>query len=273
MLPSRRVKARAFLFGLNYKTNLSKNLPPLQGCINDVNDMATFLKTKVGIAACEVITDEDPKTRRDTTFSGMINKLYSISTTTWRENLDYVWIHFSGHGTFTPSMTEEDGRDECLVPCDAAIVGNVIKDDTVSAVFRSFNPRTRVVAVFDCCNSGTMGDLPMSWLSPNAQKREATSDMWTARASQLPRIITFSACLDSQVAADALIDGNRFGGALTTSLLQVLERLRSQSQNVNVFDTLDMLRVQLTQNGFGPSDQQPVLCSSYNILREPMLFP
>ena len=194
-------RMRALVMGLNYAGSPSVN--ELFGCVNDAHEVALFLRTRYSPAkmAVEVVTDADPKTKKDTTFTGMLNKLYAIATASWRDRLEFVYIHYSGHGTFVKDDGEEkdgdelDGRDECLVPSDAHSAG-VIRDDIVAGVFRCFNPKTRVVVVFDCCHSGTMGDLPFSWPSTKTLIQTQTQQRSTSSSSS--KVITTTQIVEKQ---------------------------------------------------------------------------
>lgn len=85
------MKSKAFLFGLNYAGSAA----PLSGCINDVANMSQYLQQEWGMP-CEVFTDAagDP-TATSTTAMGMLTKLYEIALQTHRDQLDFVWLHYT----------------------------------------------------------------------------------------------------------------------------------------------------------------------------------
>jgi hypothetical protein len=254
------MKAKAFLFGLNYANDEDLRL---NGCINDVHNMASYLRNELGIP-CEVMTDD--VNQKDTSAMGMLNKLYQIAMTTYSENLDLVWIHYSGHGAsiLDRSGDEKDGCDEALVPFDVKTVG-VVPDDYIQQLFTYFNPNTRVVAVFDCCHSGTIGDVMYSWEGPRDVSVE------NILCDVQARVITLSGCLDTQTAADAynVLGDKKFVGAMTACLLLAL-RENKQGTLSNVFTLLEALRRKLIERGF---DQRPKICSTHNLARDPVFFP
>ena len=254
------MKSKGVFFGLNYAHIKSATL---QGCINDAHNMATFLSSKIGMK-CDVYTDEDVK-KEDTTCLGIIRHLYELAVATYRDDLDLAWIHYSGHGTHIKDTSgdELDGDDECLVPSDFNHVG-FIKDDFINAVFQSFNPKTRVICVFDCCHSGTIGDVKYSWESETKATIENINCMASART------ITISGCMDNQVSMDAqnLANDNKFSGALTTMLLRILSEDFDNVKS-NVFKLLEQLRAKLEQYEL---EQKPKLCSSYNLAKDPTFF-
>lgn len=254
------MKGRAFLFGLNYKSDPNCTL---NGCINDVVNMASYLESEAKIP-CEIYTDE--ANPNETSAQGMLNKLQDIAMQSHRDELDFVWIHYSGHGSYVRdgNTDEKDGKDECLVPHDFKTAG-MIPDDYIVKIFATFRPKTRVVCVFDCCHSATIGDVKYSWEGP--WKVVVENIMCSVPA----RIITLSGCLDDQTSADAynVLQNSQFIGAMTACLLLTL-RENKQGTWSNVFTLLTEVRKKLIENGFS---QKPKLCSSYNLARDRVFIP
>lgn len=253
------MKARGLLFGLNYAHTATAKL---NGCINDVKNTAAYLKAQFNIP-CETYTDDID--RQNTSAQGIIGKLYEMAVLSYKEKLDFVWIHYSGHGSYVKDTSgdELDGKDECLVPSDFQRSG-LIPDDYINRLFSLFNPNTRVLFVFDCCHSGTIGDIKYSWEGPLKAVVENIACKTECRA------ITISGCLDSQVSMDAYnVSGdNQFTGALTSCLLKVLKD--DPSLTKNVFTLMEKLRLQLSSSGF---EQVTKLCSSYNLTKDTSLMP
>lgn len=254
------LKSKGLLFGLNYAYDTTGAC--LNGCINDVNAMTNFLKTNFAMP-CEVITDDVNKA--GCSAMAMIQRLYQLSAESYSEDLDLVWIHYSGHGSYIrdANSDERDGMDECLVPSDYATAG-LIPDDYICQLFRLFNPKTRVICVFDCCHSGTIGDVKYSWEGPRSVNVE--NIVCTVPA----RVITLSGCLDSQTSADAfnVLGDNRHIGALTACLLLALQQ--NVAARKNVFTMVSEVRKQLSSRGFA---QKAKLCSSHNLALDPTFLP
>lgn len=250
---------KAFLFGLNYsKTPDSR----LNGCINDVNNMAVYLKEKMNMQT-EIYTDET--TPQDTTFTGLIAKLVDIAIQSYTENLDFIWFHYSGHGTsiLDRSGDEADGCDECLVPSDYNKAG-VISDDIINTIFTKINPKTKVVCVFDCCHSGTIADVKYRW------EDETSCVVENILCNVKCKMITLSGCMDNQTSSDAYnVTGNsQFTGAMTSCLLLALKETPQNSQDV--FQLVRDLRSKLAIRGF---PQVPKLCSTYNLAKNKVFHP
>jgi hypothetical protein len=79
---------------------------------------------------------------------------------------DFVYLHFSGHGTQAPALdptTELDGLDELFLPVDigpwsdqVGAVENALVDDEIGAMIDGLRAKgADVWAVFDSCHSGT----------------------------------------------------------------------------------------------------------------------
>ncbi len=80
---------------------------------------------------------------------------------------DFVYLHFSGHGTQAPALvpdSEQDGLDELFLPSDVTgwdmqtgTVPNALVDDEIGAMIGALlEGGVNVWAVFDSCHSGTV---------------------------------------------------------------------------------------------------------------------
>jgi hypothetical protein len=253
------LKSKALLFGLNYADDPRA---ALQGCINDVKYMASYLETNFKIP-CELVTDDINKA--GTTAQGIIKNLYQLATATHSESLDFVWIHYSGHGSWLPDNNgdEADGRDECLVPTDYKTAG-LIRDDVLQVLFRLFNPKTRVVCIFDCCHSGSMGDVKYRWDSSTRVFIENIACRVNAK------VLTISGCRDDQVAMDAfnVLGCGKYVGAMTACLLIALKERPALIKDA--FALVSMIRRKLAERRF---PQYPRLCSTHNLHRDRVVIP
>lgn len=252
------LKAKAILFGLNYKHCINGQL---NGCINDVNDCKDFL-TNINID-CKTFTDDTD--RLNTSGRGIVQNIYKLALASWKENLDLAWIHYSGHGGFVKdaSNDEDDGMDECLVPSDYETRG-VILDDEINDVLSHFNPKTRVILVFDCCHSGTIADMMYSYSGGMMKKNKKAS----VKGPMGP-VIALSGCLDDQTAADAWNPAKaKYQGALTASLLKVLREKPNTFKDV--FVLLSEVRALLRAEKYA---QVPLLTASFDMTYLPEFLP
>jgi hypothetical protein len=250
------MKSKAILFGLNYSH--CKNVNKLNGCINDVINMKDYLTTECDIP-CDVYTD-DGEDFYGTTKQGMLGKLYELVNLSHTEPLDFVLIHYSGHGSYVKdtNFDECDGRDECLCPSDCETNGYIL-DDEISQILSQFNVHTRVVCIFDCCHSATICDVKYSWEGSTKKRIENFNPRIKSK------VITLSGCLDNQTSADAYIqEKSNYAGALTNALLSILKSNGAVLNN-NIFKLVDELRSNLKQEGY---EQVPKLCSTYNLTKD-----
>jgi metacaspase-1 len=228
-------RSRALLIGINYYLDPANKL---NGCCNDVRAMGRYLTRTVGVPAdaTAVVTDENVQTIQGTMLDGMIDLLYKLSIASWKENLTSVFFHYSGHGTQMKDTNgdEIDGMDEVIVPCDYSVKG-CITDDRIKSILLTFNPKTRIYCVMDCCHSATAMDLPFVYapgqaMATAAGLSAAQQQQATAAAASEPRIVMISGCMDNQTSADAMDASTReFRGALTAAVLRILRTSKPQA--------------------------------------------
>lgn len=242
------MKSKAILFGINYNKTPSARL---RGCVNDVRNMATFLKENGKYDVVKSYTDDDDFNK--VTGNYIINAIYKLAIDSHRYNLERVWIHYSGHGCSISDHDgdESDGKDECIVPADYSYRG-VITDDLIKRVLRYFNKNTLVTCVFDCCHSGTIGDLKYEYRDPFVYHEE------NEKSKCQSNIMLLSGCMDHQTSADAYnVRGRReFSGAMTSCLLLSLK------QSSNAFEVFSDLKKRLRAKEF---TQIPRLTSSFKV--------
>lgn len=253
------IKGKALLFGLNYAHCKEGQL---SGCINDVNEISQYISNNVQIPVDKYTDDIDLKS---TSYDGIIQKLYGLAIESYKDNLEFVWIHYSGHGSYQKDVSgdEKDGNDEGLVPSDYEKKGILI-DDIINRVFSLFNPKTKILFICDSCHSGSMVDLKYTW----NEKRQSTID--NPKCSVKAKTILISGCMDNQTSADAwnLLGDFKSIGALTACILKVLKRSSQQIYDVFVF--VNSVRSELRKGGFS---QYPILSSNFDITVEPSMIP
>ena len=246
------------LFGLNYQHEPSATL---RGCVNDVNNMSEYLRN-LNFTHVDVYTDESDYTK--TTANGIIQEIEQLAKLTNEQFIDIVWIHFSGHGCSVRDWSgdESDGKDECIVPSDFKTAG-VVRDDKIKNTLQKFNKNTKVILFFDCCHSGTIGDLKYKYLNINTNNDVTKIDSHTQCEANT---ILISGCKDNQTSADAfnVMNQRTFTGAMTSCLLNVL-----QLGETKLFNILNQLKVELSNKRF---TQIPQLSSSYELKDDELLL-
>ena len=140
---------RALLVGIN-------NYPsaPLNGCLNDISDMAKFLTTKCEFSPDEVRLLADSRATK----SNILERLAWLLT--GLHEGDRIFFHFSGHGVQLParnSQGEVHGLDEAICPFDFDWTDeHSIRDKEFNNIFASIPRGVDFVWVSDSCHSGDL---------------------------------------------------------------------------------------------------------------------
>jgi hypothetical protein len=244
---------KALLIGINYVGTNSK----LNSCINDIYSMKNYLETNLNYNNITLLTDY---TNDKPTTANIYKELYNLLADSMVNNLEEVWIHYSGHGTSIINYSgdekdEKDERDECIVPVDYKYSG-IISNDNIRHYFQYFSPNTKVYTFFDCCNSGTIANLPYSYLpndfNPN-QKHNILSN----------NIILISGCRDDKYSVNAynINKDYKYSGAMTSCLLLVLQN----NNTLTYRDLIIKLNNELNIRGF---TQRPQLSSTKKLTND-----
>lgn len=165
-LPALARENHALLIGANQYRNLDERWW-LKGPANDVQLVATYLTTHapVPFAAGNVTVLSDGVPGSTPPTLAAIRAAFADLTAEVGPG-DFVYLHFSGHGTQAPALdpsTELDGLDELFLPVDIGpwldqigAVENSLVDDEIGAMIDGLRAKgAHVWAVFDSCHSGT----------------------------------------------------------------------------------------------------------------------
>ena len=166
-LPALARDNHALLIGVNTYTNLEERWW-LKGPANDVRLVADYLTTNAPVPFAPenvtVLTNGDAGGTDPTL--GAIRQAFADLTATVEPG-DFVYLHFSGHGTQAPAQdaaSELDGLDELFLPSDigkwsnsVGVVENALVDDEIGTLIDGLRAKgANVWAVFDSCHSGTV---------------------------------------------------------------------------------------------------------------------
>eukprot|EP00262_Sarcandra_glabra_P010582 TRINITY_DN2587_c1_g4_i1.p1 TRINITY_DN2587_c1_g4~~TRINITY_DN2587_c1_g4_i1.p1 ORF type:complete len:421 (+),score=69.15 TRINITY_DN2587_c1_g4_i1:174-1436(+) len=161
---------KALLVGCNYPGTKAE----LKGCINDVNRMYDALVNRYGFAEEQitVLIDTDDSYTQPT---GANIRRALANLVSSAERGDFLFFHYSGHGTRLPAETGEDddtGYDECIVPSDM----NLITDDD----FRDFVDKVPrgclITIVSDSCHSGGLIDEAKEQIGESTKQDDDESE-------------------------------------------------------------------------------------------------
>lgn len=165
-LPAFARENYALLIGANQYPSLEERWW-LKGPANDVQLVAQYLTTDapVPFAAQNVTVLSDGVAGAEAPTLAAIREAFAELTAEVQPG-DFVYLHFSGHGTQAPALdpsTELDGLDELFLPVDigpwsdqVGEVENALVDDEIGALIDGLRAKgANVWAVFDSCHSGT----------------------------------------------------------------------------------------------------------------------
>ena len=111
---------KAVLIGINYPGTKAE----LKGCINDVTRMRQCLLERYGFDEQDItILIDTDRSYDQPTGKNIRRALQDLVRSA--EPDDFLFVHYSGHGTRLPAETGEDddtGFDECIVPCDMNLI-------------------------------------------------------------------------------------------------------------------------------------------------------
>ena len=222
--------SKALCVGINKFKNFPRN--GLNGCVNDVKDMAALLTDYFGLTRRDIITLTDS----DATKAKIITHLQTLVRDAQAGKVNHLVFSLSSHGTQTPDVSgdEPDKYDEAFCPYDLAIAGDhwdpehIILDDELHDLFTQL-PRNVLLEVYlDTCHSGTglravdfLFDRQPRFLPPPSLRsfeliegRESRGLYQSFGTKKTPQHILWAGCRANQTSADAQIE-NKWHGAFT----------------------------------------------------------
>lgn len=241
---------KALFIGINYYNTNAK----LNGCIDDVVNMRHLLIDSFGFSLANISTlrDDTTNTTLLPTKANILRSLKQIVADS--ANCKEIWIHYSGHGSFIPDANGDEisKQDGVLVPVDYRTAGLIV-DDELYAILK--NAKCKTVLLFDCCFSGTVVDLPWSFIYQNPGSYQIQQNNKNVLANT--EIFMFSGCRDDQTSADTYsLDQQQAVGAFTNAFLSCI---RARNHEVSFLTLYRDICMFLAANRF---TQVPVFSSS-----------
>jgi hypothetical protein len=220
---------RALLVGINKYPS-----QPLNGCVNDVQDMANFLVSQCDFKMDDIRLLVDERATRD----AIVDRLGWLLT--GLKSGDRVLFHYSGHGVQLPTRNpqgEVDGLDEAICPVDFDWTeAHTIRDKEFHRIFSAIPKGVEFIWVSDSCHSADLSkeipkkdiriktlEIPadIQWRINTAKAKGLEADRFEKTAAVL-NLALISGCKSDQTSADAVFD-QRSNGALTYFLLKQLK--------------------------------------------------
>jgi hypothetical protein len=236
----------AVLIGINYTGTADQ----LYGCINDVNNVRTFLQSQLGYTNFVTLTDNTPV---KPTKMNIMNAINSLARSL--KSGDEAWFHYSGHGILLrdTNRDEESGNDTCLAPLDYIRTGFISDDVIRSNLVQKVPKGAKLYVVLDACHSGTGCDLrykyddSSSLINRNVKSLTYVPSEWALRQTSYEfkkyqrtagEVYCISGCQDHQESGDAFIESDQmYGGVLTSTMLSLFK-----SNDLNVYKWKHLLK-------------------------------
>jgi len=260
---------KALLVGINRYPDPRNEL---QGCVNDVRQMADTLKTRYGFPGdgnMRILTDARATTK------AILDGLAWL--TAGASPGDSLVFHYSGHGSQVPDRNGDettDRLDEILCPHDLDWE-HPLTDDDLAAACAHVPQGALLTVILDCCHSGTglrdfAPDRRRFLPHPESPHPATHGPRRPARRFGVSvtktNAVLIAACRDDQTSADAWIDGG-YHGAHTYHLCQAL---RNGPRDLTCRALVSAAGTALSRAGF---DQVPQLEGPAGLLAGPAFLP
>lgn len=182
---------KAFLVGINDYTPVGAGGKDLNGCVNDVSDMANTLII-CGFPANKILICTNKRATKQGILEGLKWLVHGA-----KKN-DSLVFYYSGHGSQVPNIkvTEEDIEvdklDEVLCPHDFNVAPEGwLSDDILRNVFSKIPRGVNLEVITDCCHSGTITrsldlDISAADLDVSAVEAEAILEQKMTKVRFMP---------------------------------------------------------------------------------------
>jgi metacaspase-1 len=218
------MKKHALLVGINDY----KGVNDLQGCVNDVTNVRSILKTFFGFENSEIRVLTDSRATKDNILVRLNTMVKNAATG------DFLIFHFSGHGSQIRDREGDelaDHMDELICPYDMDWDNGYITDDILREILLQLKKGVRMEILLDSCHSGTgtrdlmqhtdFRDLSSCCSQPRFMRPPVDIEcrhlgeeelLKPAKSFAGDREITlnhilWAGCKDNQTSDDAMIDG------------------------------------------------------------------
>lgn len=221
----------ALLIGINYTGTDNE----LYGCINDTSSINSLISSYNYQKVC-ILTDNTEKKPNRTNILTEFKNLLANS-----QEGDVLLFFYSGHGSYISDKNnnEKTGKDQVIIPCD---LNEIVDDELKSIIQTNLKKNVTLIALFDCCHSGSILDLKYQYMdsldnnnfTENINETETTGN-----------VIMISGCNDVQTSSDAHIN-NKNQGAMTWAFLEAFK----SEKNITWRNLLIKMRDLLKKSNF-----------------------
>lgn len=217
---------KAVLVGCNYPDTKAE----LRGCVNDVKNMQQCLVNRFGFEEedINILIDTDESYTQPT---GANIRRAMADLIASAEPGDFLFLHYSGHGTRLPAETGEQddtGYDECIVPCDM----NLITDDDFRKFVDDIPQGCKITIVSDSCHSGGLIDKTKEQIGDSTKSEEdADSGGFSFRGFIKKKV---ESALESYGESDSVPEESRGIKSRSLPLSTLIEILKQKTGNDDI---------------------------------------
>jgi len=247
------------------RTVPDRDVPNLDGAINDVEIMRDLLVTLYGFKPSDVVTLRDQQASRSAILRALERQLVAST-----DGGDVVFFYFSGHGSQVRNSrsTEADRLDESILPADSRRGAPDIRDKELLATFNAILDRgARLTVVLDTCHSGSGargldGGLRHRGVSPDLRD---VADPFDAPSPERRGALVLSATQDFDLAFETLDERGNIRGAFTWALARAMRDADAGEPASETF-----LRAEARLHAERPA-QEPLIAGSAEARGAPLL--
>lgn len=221
----------ALLIGINYIGTDYE----LYGCINDTSSINSLISNYNYQKIC-ILTDNTEKKPNHNNILTEFKNLLSNS-----QSGDVLLLFYSGHGSYIldKNNNEKTGKDQVIIPCD---LSEIVDDELKSIIQTNLKKDVTLIALFDCCHSGSILDLKYQYMD-SLDKNNFTENINETETTG--NVIMISGCNDVQTSMDATIN-NTNQGAMTWAFLEAFK----SEKNITWRNLLIKMRDLLKKSNF-----------------------
>lgn len=229
----------ALIIATNYDQG-GTSVTPLKGCLNDAQAFEKFIKAKyLNVKITTLYNQQVMMDTVKTQISRHVNLLNNSQANNLNNQADNLFfLYFAGHcvNIYDNSGDEIDGMDEAIVCYN----GQTLVDDWFyENLILKLGPRNKCILINDCCRSGSIYDLPVSYsfdrnencmksISSTKRILQKNSNSSTVaivgNSSIKAKCIGISGCADSQYSMEFNEDKKTVRGIFTAGLIQALSK-------------------------------------------------
>ena len=226
----------ALLIGINYTGTNNE----LYGCINDTNSINSLI-SNYNFQKISILTDNTVKKPNRINILNEFKNLLINS-----QSGDALLLFYSGHGSYIldKNNNEKTGTDQVIIPCD---LNGIVDDELKSIIQTNLKKNVTLIALFDCCHSGSILDLKYQYMD-SLDKNNFTENVNESETNG--NVIMISGCSDIQTSSDAYINNNN-QGAMTWAFLEAFK----SEKNITWRNLLIKMRDLLKKSSFSQLPQ------------------